>query len=352
MKNRLLFIAFAISQVSVFGQIGGKNGFQFINFPANARLAGVGGMNVSILDSDPSMMFSNPALLNSSMEKNLALSYMRYYADISNSQTSYVFNTRKAGIFGVGLQYTNYGSVVARDATGSEIGSASASDILFNISKSHTIGNFTLGANLKFANSNLVNQSANMVLVDMGGVFKHPKKQITVGLLIKNAGFAFSNYVKGESIPIPFDVQLGSTFKPEHMPLRFSVTFHHLHRWDISYNDPNKVINYDLNGNPQYQKVSFADNLFRHVVLGGELILTKGFHIRGGYNHFLRREMALDNYGGFGGFSVGAMLRVKAFEFGYTYAGYHPSGPRSFFTFIVNFDKFRKPAPPKDASSN
>nr|GFB42361.1 ATP-dependent protease ATP-binding subunit HslU [Tanacetum cinerariifolium] len=39
--------------------------------------------------------------------------------------------------------------------------------------------------------------------------------------------------------PLPVDVQLGTTIKPEHMPLRFTLTAHHLQQWNIQYLDPN-----------------------------------------------------------------------------------------------------------------
>jgi hypothetical protein len=267
---------------------------------------------------------------------------MRYYADITHSQSVFSFNHGKTGIWAIGAMFSNYGTINQTDITGREIGTASASDYLITFAKSHTINNITLGLNLKFAGTGISSYQANAVLADLGALFKHPKKQFTLGVLVKNLGFGFSNYATSTPIKVPLDVQLGTTYKLEHMPLRFSITYHHLHRWEISYNDPNRIASFDLNGNPQFTKVSFADNLFRHFVFGGEFIFKQGFHLRAGYNHFLRREMFLENSRGFGGFSVGAMFRIKAFELGYTVAGYHVVGSRHFFTLILNFDRFKK----------
>ncbi|MFN0048822.1 MAG: type IX secretion system protein PorQ [Cytophagales bacterium] len=326
----------------ILAQLGGKNGFEFVNYGANAKLAGIGAMNVSVRDSDPNMVFSNPALLNSDMKHLASVSYNQFYANIGNTQIVYAFDTKKLGLFGVGLQYTDYGTAKSTDASGADLGTISANEYAFTVSKSHTIGNYTLGANVKFAHSQIADQNAAMVLTDIGGVFKHPTRQFTIGLLVKNMGFALKNYHSNENINIPFDVQAGFSYKLEHMPLRFSMTIHHLHQFDIAYDDPNRIASYDLNGNPQYTRVGLADKVMRHFVFGGEFILTKGFHLRAGYNHFRRAEMAIENYSGLGGFSFGAMLKVKVVELGYTAAFYHAAGPRSHFTLIINLGGFYK----------
>lgn len=331
-----LFIIASFLYMPLCAQIGGKNGFEFINYPGNAKLSGIGGMNVSSKDSDPNMIFSNPALLSKEMHNWASVSYNRYYADIWHSNVAYAFDTKKLGSFGAGMQYTEFGRATATDETGNILGTTFANEYAFVVTKSHTIGNYTLGANAKLAHSQIAGLTAMMGLIDMGGVFKHPTRQFTIGLLIKNIGGSFKNYVPGQQVVAPFDVQAGFTYKLEHMPLRFSLTAHHLHRWDIAYDDPNRITGYDLNGNPQYERVGFVDNLARHFVLGGEFILAKGFHIRAGYNHFRRREMNMDNYSGLGGFSFGAMLRIKRLELGYTTAFYHAAGARNFFTVMVN----------------
>lgn len=339
--KKLLTLLFFFPHL-IIAQIGGKNGFEFVNYAANAKVAGIGSMNVSVRDGDPNMFFSNPALLNTDMKRQASLSYNNYFADIWNSQVAYAFETKKLGMWGAGLQYTNYGSAKNTDEAGNDLGTINANEYVFTVAKSHTIGNYTLGANVKFAHSQIANYNAAMGLIDLGGVFKHPKRQFTIGLLIKNVGFAFKNYSPNQDVRIPFDVQAGFTYKLEHMPLRFSMTLHHLHQFDIAYDDPNRIAGYDLNGNPQYQRVNLADKIMRHFVFGGEFILTKGFHIRAGYNHFRRAEMALENYGGLGGFSFGAMLKIKAVELGYSAAFYHPAGPRSYFTLMLNLGNFHK----------
>jgi len=342
MQRIVGFLLLLFSTLHAIAQLGGKNGFEFVNYYANAKVAGIGGMNVSVRDRDPNMFFNNPALLNNEMKNQSTISYNKYYADIWNSQLGYVFDTKKLGLFGVGMQYTEYGRAPQTDESGNVLGSMFANEYAFTVGKSHTIGNFSLGANIKFAHSQIAGNTAAMVLADMGGVFKHPTRQFTIGLLVKNIGFAVKNYTPSQNINIPFDVQAGFTYKLEHMPLRFSMTIHHLHQYDIAYDDPNNIAGYDLNGNPQYNRVGTVDKIMRHFVFGGEFMLAKGFHIRAGYNHFRRSEIALENFSSAGGFSFGAMLKIKAVELGYTSAFYHAAGPRSYFTVLINLGGFFK----------
>ena len=318
----------------------------------NAKIAGIGGINVSVRDNDPYMFFSNPALLNESMLHYGGVSYHSYFADIWNSSVCYTFNTKKAGLFGAGLQYVNYGSATSTDPSGNVIGTVSANDYAFTVSKSHTIDNYTLGANVKFIGSQIAGYSAYGLFADLGGVFKHPKRDFTIGLTIKNIGAPVKNYVPGNAIAIPFDVQAGFTYKLEHMPLRFSLTVHHLHRYDISYDDPNYIRNYDIYGNPVRNKVSVAENILRHFNFGGEFILAKGFHIRAGYNHFRRAELKTEDYGGLAGFSFGAMLKIKAVELGFTRAFYHAVGGNNYFTLLVNFGNWIKKAEKPSSEEN
>src|SRR5690606_30809834 len=100
-----------------------------------------------------------------------------------------------------------------------------------------TMGVFTLGANLKFAQSYLDSYTASAVLLDIGGIYAHPEKDFTVGMVIKNFGVVVKDYTEGSGSNLPFDVQIGTTFKPQYMPFRFSLTAYNLTRGDIAYFD-------------------------------------------------------------------------------------------------------------------
>ncbi|MDX2190562.1 MAG: type IX secretion system protein PorQ [Bacteroidota bacterium] len=347
MRLIIPFIIFFIFSFLANGQVGGKTGYDFVNFPLNAKAAAIGGINVSSRDGDVNMIHSNPGLMNSSMAGKGAISFVPFFADISGTQLSYVFKAGKTKqLFGAGLQYFNYGSAKRTDETGLETGTVYANDFVITASHARNLNNFTLGANAKLVGSQIDVYSSYALFVDFGATWKHPMKDFSIGILAKNIGFPIKNYANNRWVAIPIDVQAGVSYKLEHLPFRFSFTIHHLHRWDIAYDDPNFSNTTDLNGNQQRVKVPWYDNLIRHFVFGGEFFLTKGFHIRGGYNHMVRSELRLPNEFGASGFSFGVMLRIKSVELAYSSMFLHTVGNTNLFTLGINFgamsEKFKK----------
>ena len=326
-----------------FGQLGGRNSFAFLNTPVNAHIAGVGGMNVSLYDNDVNLVSQNPALLRDTMHGFFSTNYLPYYADISATSIMFAHRIKKTGIWAGGLQYFNYGTLSETDEAGNYKGNFYPQEFALSLSKSHTINYFTLGGTAKFAVSGVApGYTSYGLLLDMGGTFRHPQHDLTIGMAIKNIGFAVKKYDKNSTVNMPFDVQLGISFKPKHMPIRLSITAHHLYQYNITYLDTLYSQTIDLNGNKIIPQVNFFNNLARHFVIGAEIIVTKNIHIRGGYNFQQNLELSLDDKSGGAGLSWGFMFRIKSFEFAFTRAYYHISGGKSWLTVTVNANNLFK----------
>lgn len=332
----------ALATKPAAAQLGGQQAFSFLTLPPSAKISALGGVNVSARDADPTMIFGNPALLNADMDGRLALSYVDYLADIKQSTAAYVFNTQRAGRIGIGLTYLNYGEFEQLDAAGNSLGTFGVNEYALQGSDAYTSGNITVGGTLKLAVSGIAGNHSVAALADVGGVFKHPTQDFTVALAVKNAGVQLRPYAGAEREPMPLDVQLGTSFKPEHMPLRFSITAHHLQQLDIVYLDPNVRGQLDENNEEKKAKKSLGDKIARHFVVGGELILGKNLNLRVGYNHLQRRELRLDNTSGGAGLSFGAMIRISQFQFDYTHASIHAAGGANYFTVARNIDSLFK----------
>lgn len=330
------------SILTAHAQVGGQRGFTFLELPANAKLAALGGVNVSSFGHDVNMVTPNPALLNPEMDRQLSLSYVGYLADISQSNLAYAFNHKKLGRWAVGLNYLNYGDFVQRDATGLEEGNFSVNDYTLSLSHARQQDAFTFGGTAKVAVSSIAGNKAVGLLADIGGVFRHPEQDLTVGLVFKNVGYQVKPFDDGERTAMPFDAQLGASYKPEHMPVRLSLTAHHLYQFDVVYLDPDAAGRLDENGNEIKEEKSFGDKVARHFVAGAEFIFSQNFQLRAGYNHLRGKELRLENKGGGAGFSLGAMLRVRAFELSYGGAFYHPSGASHHITIGTNTGAFLK----------
>jgi len=328
-------------------QLGGGSVFPFLDLPASAQQAALGGTNVSNRNDDPLMLFANPGLLNEGMDGRLALSYVAYVSQMRQTTAAYIFNTQKLGRIGVGINYFSYGDIEGYDPAGNSTGTFSVSDYTLGVSDSYTKGKFTFGATAKLAVSSIAGSRSVAGVADVGVVYKHPKEDFTVGLAVKNAGYQFSPYPGTERGSLPLDVQLGATVKPQHMPVRFSLTAHHLQQWDIQYLDPNERGPLDDEGNEKTPTKSFGDNLARHFTASAALVLSKNLEFRVGYNHLQRRELALVNTSGSAGLSFGAMLRVAGFQLDYTHAVLQAAGSSEYFTLARNIDSLFKKKDPQ-----
>ncbi|WP_422008405.1 type IX secretion system protein PorQ [Roseivirga pacifica] len=316
----LCFLGFGLF-TKAFAQLGGERAFEFLNIPNNARLAGLGGVNITSGWNDPTQFTANPALINANWNKQVVISRLGYFADISNTAVTYATEIGDYGTWAFNLSYFNYGDIESYDENGFLNGEFSVKEYAFTLGHSRQFGAFSAGANLKLGVSDLASFSATALMLDLGGTFKHPEKDLTVGMAIKNMGVLLVDYTEDNNSQLPLDVQLGFSYKPEFMPLRFSVTARNLNRTNATYYDPssNNIIG-------EESEPGFGDELFRRIVIGTELMFSPSFQVRLAYNHLRHQELREQNAGGAAGFSFGFMLKVKRFEFAYSRALYHTAG--------------------------
>ena len=335
-----ILIVVCLSQTFSFSQTGGKNSFEFVNLPGNAHVAAIGGTNVSVYDKDVNMVWQNPALLRDTMNRFLSVNYIPFFASVKGGSMSYAHKFKTIGTIAAGIQYINYGTMPQTDETGNDIGTFHPQDLALMIAKSHTIGAFSLGGTLKYVSSVITPvYSSYALMMDAGGIFRHPVKDFTIGLVIKNIGFALKKYDKNAPTRAPFDVQLGTTYKFEHIPLRFSITANHLYKYDIAYLDTSQNKKYDLNGKEIIHKKSISDKILPHFIIGTEFLLSKNLHVRFAYNFQRRLEMRLENKAGGTGFSWGIMFRIKWLEFDFSRATYSVAGGKNWVSIAMDMDR-------------
>lgn len=321
-----------IAITSCFGQLGGKSSFLTVNIPANARLQATGGINTSLTDRDVNYFLSNPSLVSDSLSGVASANYHFYVADIGQASFAYAHAFKKVGTLAFGIQNLDYGNITSYDETGNELGDFSSGETTITVGKSHQVENFKLGINLKTVFSNIAGYRATALLLDVGGVFVHPKEDFTVGIVIKNAGLVLSEYSATSESKVPFDVQLGVTYKPTHMPLRFSVTAYNLVNADVTYFDQQM----------QKEEPGIVDKVLRRFNFGAELLIHKNVNILAGYNYLVHQELKLENAGGGAGVSLGFSARVKSFEFVFSRSAYVAGTAGYAVTLSANIDKMLK----------
>ncbi|MFT4741630.1 MAG: hypothetical protein ACI9L9_002424, partial [Marivirga sp.] len=204
-------------------QIGGIRSFEFLEIPNHAKVAGLGTVNISAGLGDINMVNQNPALLDSLMDNDFSLTIAPYFADIINTQLNYAKTFKKIGILHFGLFYQSFGTFEGYDNTGQATIDFNAGNYLLSIAHSRQEGVFSYGINMKIASTQLSTMQTTALLFDLGGIFQHPRADFTAGLTIKNIGVYLRKEAE-EDRNLPFDIQLGTSFKPEFMPFRFSLT--------------------------------------------------------------------------------------------------------------------------------
>ncbi len=315
-------------------QIGGRKSFQFLNLPSTARSASLGGINVSSWDQDAQMFLSNPALLDSLDDRHAGLTYQSLVADISYGTFTYVHDFDTPGIWGIGVQYLNYGNFQGFDPSGTSTGSFSGSEFALIVAYARPLGPIQLGADLKIMFSGLAGYNASALLLDIGGIFRHPEQDLTVGLTFRNVGVVLSDFTETSESELPFDVQLGVTFKPKHMPFRFSLTGYNFGLLNETLFDPTGT------GEGTPTEVNTFDGIMRHIAIGTEILVHRNFNLRLGYNHLVRQELRLAETSGGAGLSFGFLMRIRKFELAYTHSIYHAGGGYDYFTLVVDLNSF------------
>lgn len=327
MRKPCLILLGIIIAGNCLAQFGGRNSYEFLNVPSSARLSGLGGVNVSLANKDINFFFSNPALVTDSLAGFASAGYTFYVADIGQAAFAYAHDFERLGTVSFGIQHVSYGEIEGYDAAGAEIGSFKSGETALVISKSHTVSVFTLGINFKGVFSSIGGYRSTALLADIGGTFRHPQKELTIGLVIKNFGVVLSEYSESSNTKIPFDVQAGVTFKPRHMPLRFSLTAYNLAYPGKAYDNPAD----------EEDNIGTLSKVMQHINFGAEILLHKNVNVLLGYNVLKQTEFKTDNQGA--GITFGAAIKVKSVDITLSRSGYSVGNAAYAFTFAAKLNK-------------
>ncbi len=285
----------------------------------------MGGINVSNTSNDVGLAFNNPALLNQGMHTQLNAVFNGFYSGITGYHLSMGYHNSQLNTnFLWGLNYLNYGSTTETDAAGNIYGQFKPNDWVMQVSASRTyLEKWSYGATIKFISSNYGQYRSNGIAVDVGVQYSDTASLFSASILAKNMGSQLRKYDGTDPGDLPFDLQVGLSKRLENSFLGFSVTAHHLHQFDLSYNDT--VFN-NANDFPNgsSNKLTF-DKLFRHFVFAADIYIGDKVEITAGYNHLRRKELNIGNTGGNGlnGFSMGvSVLLLNKLQVNYARAQY------------------------------
>ncbi len=341
MKKLLTLVLFSFS--TVYGQIGGQSIYQFLNVVPSARVAAQGGNAIANPENDVNFSLWNPSLLNKEMSGQVAISMVDYVSDILLGDVTYAHHYDSVGTFSLGLRYMSYGEFDRANSIGIREGTFSANDLALTLGYGYTIDtNWSVGANLKYINSQLETYNSAGIALDLAATYRIPKKRIVIALVAKNIGFQFDPYYE-ERENLPFELQLGFSSRFEHLPLRWQITLEQLQKWDLRYDDPNNVRVNQLTGEVEVDEPSAFNNALRHLVIAAEFTPVKAFNIQIGYNFRKNQELKLDTRRTSAGLSFGVGIRVaKKIKINYARNAFHVAGGANHFSIITDLGDYKK----------
>jgi len=352
-KKINIILAFLLVPFFAYSQAG-RGVYQFLNLPASSRIAALGGTNVSHPESDINFAFVNPALLTSQTDRVIGLNFANYMADVNFGTAIYGMNFGENNFMSFGVKYFDYGQFLWRDQNNQNPGGDvdmffGGQDLAIYITYARRLSEkITIGTTFKPIFSSLETYRSYGIAVDVGLSYVNPEKLFSTGLVFRNIGAQIRGYhsnADGEHIeqrePLAFDIQLGVTQRLRHAPLRFSFTLHNLQQWNLAYQSTNQPST-SLNPSDEPSgEIGFWDMAFRHAIISAEFVPNDNFYLSIGYNHRRLRELSLDGFRSFSGFSFGSGIKVHNFHVGFAMTQFQ-TGINSYqFSIATSLNQFR-----------
>ncbi len=327
----------------LFAQIGGDNTFEFLNLNSSARVAALGGNAIATRTDDVTLVSGNPSQLMPSMNKQLGLSFVNYFAGIKYGDVVYAHELKKLGMFAANIHYVSYGTFDQTDDAANVIGSFTASEYALGLSWARPLdSSFFIGATLKGIYSHFETYTSTGIAADVAATYFNRKHLWCFTTVIRNIGTQLDQYRQGPRENLPYEMQLGISKQLVKAPLRFSLNYQHLDEWNITYKNPNVSTIDPLTGESTEKKIKFSDKLLRHFIINAEILISKGFNLRVGYNFERREELGIENKMGLSGLTGGFGIRINRFNFSYGYAKYHIVGGSNSFSVTTTLTKRNK----------
>ncbi len=340
----LILCVLASPDVELNAQSGGKHIYGFLSQAASARQAALGQSTIAYDFSSSSVMFSNPALLSHKHTYSASVQHQFQLAGISNGSVSYtqsLIDTSWA--FGVGVQYTDYGTFQKYDEYEINRGDFTALDAAVQLTAAKQLGpHLHIGTSVKFISSSYAMYNSVGLGIDIGAFYFIPEKHIGLAFTMRNLAFQFTRYDLVGEYGVPLDFQLGFSKRLEHLPLRFQITYHHLNKWKLLPEEDKSLPGSSIFKQEKSRLDIFANDLMSHLIVSAELGIGKKqpVFLRLSYDHFHGQVLSVDYYRAFAGVGLGLGINIKGLRLDYSYTITHLAGGRHAIGLAYQFGKY------------
>jgi len=272
--------------------------YRFLEVPSSAEASALGGNQVALFDGNSSLMHLNPAYLDEASANMVSATFVNYLADARYGFANYAVAVPSVGTVGFGIRYAGYGDLTRYDINGNDLGDFNASDLAINTTLSTQLSpKLRAGAGIDYVHSSYGDYYSSALSGSAGMYYLDKEARFSAGISIRNLGDQL-NYFNETRENLPFDVSIGVSKKPEQFPFQVSVTLRQLNDWDLRV--PGETSAPD-----------FGEQLFRHVIIGGEAALGKNLHLRLGYNRWQHDQSRTNENFDFAGASIGVGINLR-----------------------------------------
>ncbi|GAB6982624.1 type IX secretion system protein PorQ [Prevotella dentasini] len=302
MKKLTFALLFLLTATMIQGQES-QTEYNFLRLPVSAHAAALGGENITIIEDDPSLMFSNPALAASVSGMTVGLNYMNYMSGANLAGASFSKPIKEKATLGAGIRYMNYGKMKQTDENNVQTGTFNASEIAVEGIFAYELArNLVGGITAKLVSAYIGDYNSMAVGVDLGLNWYMPEREWSLSVVAKNLGGQVKAYEEDFG-KMPFDLQIGVSKTFAALPVRISATLVDLTHYNYR----------------------FAN----HLCVGADILLSESIWAGVGYNFRRAEEMKMgtgDEESSHGaGFSIGGGVNLERFKLNIAYGKYHAS---------------------------
>ena len=181
MRKIFLYLILSIVATATANAQESQTEYNFLRLPVSAHAAALGGDNVSIIEDDPSLTFSNPALLSSVSDKTLNLNFMTYMEGAITGSAAFNRVVNDKASWAVLGQYINYGKMKETDQNNIQTGEFSAREIALAGTFSYMLAkNLAGGITARWVASYIGGYNSMAAGIDLGLNYYDPESEFSV----------------------------------------------------------------------------------------------------------------------------------------------------------------------------
>ena len=330
MKKALLILVFFITN-NIVSQFAGESTYQFLNISSSPRQLALGGKVITNFDYDVSQALYNPSVINNEMDNNISLNFFNYFADIKYGNAAYAYTLDNRGnTLHFGISYINYGDFEGYNELGEPTNNFTGNEAALSVGYGNKFKELPIyyGVNFKLITSKFEQYNSIGIASDIGFYYKDEDLKLDIALVIRNIGTQIKPY-DNINEKLPFEIDLGVSQLVENAPIKWHITIENIQKWPIGLSNPSRLI-IDLDGNITEEKVTFMNDLLRHVIIGTELFPESIFNLRLGYSFRRGEELRIIDEKNFSGLSFGFGIKFNKLRFNYSHARYSSASNISF----------------------